>query len=54
MVKLLVAGGSNKSMAKDLHLSVKTIEMHRANALRKTQSKTSAQLIQLAIQSGKF
>ena len=54
VIGLLVLGESNKSMAKQLNLSVKTIETHRSNALKKTHAKSSAELIQIAVQSGEF
>jgi len=54
VVQLLMRGESNKSMARLLNLSVKTIEMHRANALRKTHSKSSAEIVQMATLSGLF
>ncbi len=54
VIKLLMQGESNKSMARLLNLSVKTIEMHRANALRKTGSKSSTDIVQMAVLSGLF
>lgn len=54
IIRLLMKGESNKSMARLLNLSVKTIEMHRANALRKTESKSSTEIVQMATQSGLF
>jgi len=54
IVTLLVKGESNKSMANILNVSVKTIEMHRANALRKINAKSSTELVQMAVISGLF
>lgn len=54
VIQLLMRGESNKSMARLLNLSVKTIEMHRANALRKTDSKSSAEIAQMATLSHLF
>lgn len=46
---LLVRGESTKSMAQTLKLSTKTIEMHRAHLLRKTNAKSSTEIVQLAV-----
>ncbi len=54
VIQLLMQGESNKSMARLLNLSVKTIEMHRANALRKTEAKSSTEIVQMAVLSGMF
>lgn len=54
VLALLVQGESSKSMARKLSISAKTIEMHRANLLRKTQAKSSTELVQLAVISGLF
>jgi FixJ family two-component response regulator len=45
---LLVRGRTNKAVAAELDLSVKTVEDHRAAIMRKTQVNTLAQLIDLA------
>ncbi len=52
VLALLVQGESSKSMARRLQLSPKTVEMHRANLLRKTQARSSTELVQLAVSSG--
>lgn len=54
VVQLMVQGESNKSMAKLMNLSVKTIEMHRSNIIRKTNSKSSNDLVHSATASGLF
>ena len=54
VLNLLVQGESTKIMARNLAISTKTIEMHRANLLRKTQAKSSTELVQLAVLSGIF
>ncbi|MDT8283401.1 MAG: PhnD/SsuA/transferrin family substrate-binding protein [Gammaproteobacteria bacterium] len=51
VLKLLVQGESSKTMAKILNISTKTIELHRANILHKTKSKSSTELVQLAVLS---
>ncbi len=54
VLNLLVQGESTKLMARTLGISTKTIEMHRANLLRKTTAKSSTELVQLAVISGLF
>lgn len=54
VLALLVQGESTKMMARNLGISGKTVEMHRANLLRKTQAKSSTELVQLAVISGIF
>jgi len=51
---LLTQGESTKSMARLLDISSKTVEMHRANLLRKSKAKSSTELVQLAVISGLF
>lgn len=45
LLQLIMAGHSNKSISDKLHLSVKTVEYHRANLMRKTQSDSLVDLI---------
>jgi len=45
LLQLIMAGHSNKSISDTLHLSVKTVEYHRANLMRKTQSDSLVDLI---------
>lgn len=52
VLTLLVQSESTKSMAKLLHISTKTVELHRANLLRKTGAKSSIELVKLAVQAG--
>ena len=52
VLSLLVQGESTKIMARKLAISTKTIELHRANLLRKTNSKSSTELVQLAVLAG--
>jgi len=52
VLNLLVAGESTKSMARILSISPKTIELHRANLLRKTVTKSSIELVKYAVLSG--
>ena len=53
MVAFGGAGGMHAcSIARLLNISTKTVELHRSNLLRKTNSSSSVQLIKLATQSG--
>jgi FixJ family two-component response regulator len=45
----IVQGAANKEVAASLGLSHKTIEVHRANVMRKTQSGSLAELVRLHI-----
>ncbi len=52
IVRLLICGHSNKNMARILSLSPKTVEAHRARAMKRLGLKTSAELIKLAVEAG--
>lgn len=45
----VVAGKANKIIARDLKISEKTVEKHRANVTKKLQAKSVAQLVRLAL-----
>lgn len=45
----VVAGKANKIIARDLQISEKTVEKHRANVMRKLQATSVAQLVRLAL-----
>ncbi len=47
VLKELVTGKLNKVIAADLELSIKTIELHRSNIMRKLQSRSLAQIISM-------
>ena len=51
VVKLIAEGRTNKEMADVLSLSAKTIESHRATALRKLNLATTADLIRYAVRN---
>lgn len=51
VLQLVSNGESNKSIARTLDISIKTVELHRSNLLRKTKASSSVQLIKLATQS---
>lgn len=52
VVALLAAGQPNKGVARLLGLSTKTVEAHRARALKRLNVKTTADLIRIAIEAG--
>lgn len=49
LVNMLAGGASNKDIARSWDISVRTVENHRANLMRKTGAGSLAELIQLAI-----
>jgi len=49
VLKLLALGRSNKEVATALDLSVKTVDVHRSNIMRKLNLRTYSDLIQFAI-----
>jgi DNA-binding NarL/FixJ family response regulator len=52
VLQLLAEGKSTKHIANDLHVSVKTIETHRQNLMKKLDIKNIANLIKFAIREG--
>ena len=48
VINVLMRGIPNKAAAHLLELSVRTVEMHRANALAKLQVKSIAEVVRLA------
>ena len=51
IVQLLAAGTSNKETADRLHISVKTVETHRAAIMRKLGLKSISELVRYAIRN---
>jgi DNA-binding NarL/FixJ family response regulator len=49
VLKLLALGRSSKEVATELGISVKTVDAHRANIMRKLELRTYSDLIQFAI-----
>jgi two-component system response regulator FixJ len=49
VLRLLLAGAPNKIVARTLDLSVRTVEMHRANMLAKLGARSTAEAIHLAM-----
>ena len=49
VLDLVVAGQTNKGVARHLDISEKTVEIHRANVMRKMQAKSLPDLVKMAI-----
>ncbi len=49
MLEGLVAGHPNKTIAFDLGISPRTVEVYRANLMAKMQAKSLSELIRMAI-----
>ena len=52
IVELIWAGFRNKEIGQRLSISVKTVEAHRSNMMKKLRVSNTAQLLKGAIQSG--
>lgn len=52
ILQLIVEGRANKEIADVLHLSIKTIEFHRARIMDKLGVRTAAELTKVALQQG--
>lgn len=48
----VVAGLPNKSIAYDLNISPRTVEVHRANVMAKMQATSLPQLVRMALAAG--
>ena len=48
----LVAGLSNKMIARDYNISPRTIEVYRANVMTKMQAGSLSELVRLALRAG--
>jgi DNA-binding NarL/FixJ family response regulator len=49
VTQLICDGLSNKGIAKSLGVSLKTVESHRAAAMRKADAHTAAELVRFAL-----
>jgi DNA-binding NarL/FixJ family response regulator len=52
VLRLIAAGYSNKEIAAQLELSVKTVEVHKANAARKLGLKGRIDIVKYALLQG--
>lgn len=52
IMQLLADGKPNREIAKMLHISIRTVDTHRSNILRKLKVKTNAELVKMAIANG--
>lgn len=52
VMREVVAGHANKVIAHRLGLSPKTVEIHRARVMEKTEAKSLSQLVRLAMKAG--
>ena len=52
ILQLICGGLKNKEIAQRLKISVKTVEAHRANMMKKVRVSNTAQLLKAAIQGG--
>jgi DNA-binding NarL/FixJ family response regulator len=52
ILQLIWSGFKNKEIAQRLRISVKTVEAHRANMMKKIRVSNTAQHIKAAIQDG--
>ena len=49
VAQLIAEGASNKMIARSLNISIKTVESHRAAAMRKAGARTAAAFVRFAI-----
>ena len=52
VLRLLALGHTNQEIAKNLFLSVRTVETHRAHIMQKLRLTTRAELVQYAMEQG--
>jgi DNA-binding NarL/FixJ family response regulator len=52
VLKLIAQGGSNQAIAAELGLSRKTVDVHRANLMRKLELHTVTELVKYALRRG--
>jgi two-component system response regulator NreC len=54
VLRMLALGHTNQEIAKQLYISVRTAETHRAHIMRKLQLSTRAELVRYAIEHGQL
>ena len=52
MLERLVVGRSNKAIARELGISPRTVEIHRARVMEKMQAESLSQLVRMAFVAG--
>ena len=52
MLRLMAVGHSNKEIASALGIAVKTVEVHKANAMRKLNLRGRIDVVRFAVLSG--
>ena len=52
VVRMVVEGSTNKEIARILNISLKTVETHRAAAMRKLRLSSLASLVRYAVRNG--
>jgi two-component system response regulator FixJ len=52
VLRSLLAGQSNKEIAKSLGISLRTVEMHRGNMMDRLQASSLAEALTLALEAG--
>ncbi len=52
ILKLISEGLANKEIASEINISVRTVEAHRANIMRKLKLSNTAELVRYALQTG--
>jgi DNA-binding NarL/FixJ family response regulator len=54
ILKLIAEGNTNTKIAATLHISIRTVETHRANIMNKLSVKNTAELVRYVVQNGLF
>ena len=54
VMRMLAAGHTNKEIADELGISVRTVETHREHVMQKLQLSTRADIVRYAIEHGLF
>lgn len=52
VAKLLALGYTNREIAEQFHISIKTVDSHRSNAVKKLGVRNNVELARLALRAG--